>query len=151
MFLRNAAKAIIVEDGRLLALKCRARAGLYYILPGGGQQPGETLVEALVREVREEVGAEVSVGGLAHVREYIARNHEFADQEPDVHSIEFCFECRLEGRPDVERQTAPDQTQIGFEWLELDRLASYPFWPRALIPILTGGRREAPVYLGDVN
>lgn len=39
------AKAVIVEDGRLLALRLEGRDGDYYILPGGGHDVGETLEE----------------------------------------------------------------------------------------------------------
>ncbi|MFE2408485.1 MULTISPECIES: NUDIX domain-containing protein [unclassified Kitasatospora] len=45
---------IRVEDGRLLAARTRGRE-LYY-LPGGKPEPGETDEQALVREVREELG-----------------------------------------------------------------------------------------------
>jgi hypothetical protein len=34
---RTAAKAIVVRDDHLLAIKCRGREGVFYILPGGGQ------------------------------------------------------------------------------------------------------------------
>lgn len=150
-FVRTAAKAIITEDGRILTVKIRADDGAYYILPGGGQRPGETLVEALQREVMEELGADIEVGPLACVREYISAHHEFAELEGEEHSIEFCFNCSLRSGPSREAQTEPDTGQVAFEWLELAKLEGYPFWPRTLIPILKGKRPGAPVYLGDVN
>ncbi|KPK58615.1 MAG: hypothetical protein AMK73_09135 [Planctomycetes bacterium SM23_32] len=151
MFLRNSAKAIIVHEGRLLAIRSRDAAGGYYILPGGGQRAGETLVETLKREVREETGAEVEAGELRFIREYVARNHEFAEQEPDVHSLEFLFECRLVRAPDEERQTHPDENQLGWEWLDLERLEERPFWPKVLRRLLAKPSADTPVYLGDVN
>ena len=53
---RVSAKAIIIRKGKLLLLRARDRAGIYYLLPGGGQNNGETLHEALVREFLEEPG-----------------------------------------------------------------------------------------------
>ena len=58
----------IVRDdaGRLLVVR-RGRppgAGLWSV-PGGRVEPGETDIEAVRREVREETGLEVSVGALA--------------------------------------------------------------------------------------
>jgi 8-oxo-dGTP diphosphatase len=54
----------LIEDGRLLVAQ-RARppelAGLWE-LPGGKVVPGESDGEALTRELREELGADVSVG-----------------------------------------------------------------------------------------
>jgi 8-oxo-dGTP diphosphatase len=57
------------ESGRILVVR-RARPpseGLWSI-PGGRVEPGETLVEAVRREVREETGLDVDVQGiLGHV------------------------------------------------------------------------------------
>jgi len=149
--LRNSVKAIIVEDGRLLVLKKRGKGAAFYVLPGGTQKPGETLPDALVREVREEVGAAVEVGNLKHVRDYIARHHEFHAEHAGLHRVEFWFECRLLEKPGTAAQTHPDRRQVSVEWLELCKLAGFPLYPRALKAILVGERKDAPVYLGDVN
>jgi mutator protein MutT len=53
--------AVIPRDGRWLATR-RAEGiafGGWWCFPGGGIEPGERPTEALVREVREEVGLEV--------------------------------------------------------------------------------------------
>jgi 8-oxo-dGTP pyrophosphatase MutT (NUDIX family) len=47
-----------VRDGRLLAVRTRGRDRFY--LPGGKPEPGETDEQALVREVREELGLELA-------------------------------------------------------------------------------------------
>lgn len=47
-----------VRDGHLLAVRTRGRDRFY--LPGGKPEPGETEEEALVREVREELGLELT-------------------------------------------------------------------------------------------
>ncbi len=56
---RNSAKAVIVADGRLLAVKKDDEEGISYILPAGRLRPSETLAEAVRRECREELGADV--------------------------------------------------------------------------------------------
>jgi 8-oxo-dGTP diphosphatase len=47
-----------VQDGHLLGVRTRGRDRFY--LPGGKPEPGETDEEALVREVREELGVELA-------------------------------------------------------------------------------------------
>src|SRR6476661_10582344 len=60
-------QAAVVESGRLLLLFCvpRDEAG-FWVLPGGGREPGESAEECVAREVREEAGVEVAVGPLLY-------------------------------------------------------------------------------------
>jgi 8-oxo-dGTP diphosphatase len=152
--IRTSAKAVIIEHGRVVAVKKQDEHGVFYILPGGGQEPGETLVEALRRECQEELRADVSVGDLWVMREYIARHHEFAAQHPEVHQIEFMFLCSLaDGVTVVDAPLVEDQ-QLGVEWLELEGLERSRLYPKALRALIAGlGRRAGrlTIYLGDVN
>lgn len=50
------ARGVCVRDGRLLL--CRAKGGKSTYLPGGHIEFGETGRDALVREVKEELGVE---------------------------------------------------------------------------------------------
>lgn len=51
--------AVIPIDGRIVLVRHRKDDRVYHLLPGGGVEPGETLTQALVREVAEETGLEV--------------------------------------------------------------------------------------------
>lgn len=53
--------AFISRVGRVLLLRQSRQDKTYWLLPGGGVERGETLVQAATREVREECGAEVTV------------------------------------------------------------------------------------------
>ncbi len=70
-----AVSAAIFRDGRVLIVR-RARPPAHgiYTLPGGGVELGETLEEAVVREVREETALEVRPVALAGYRQAIARD-----------------------------------------------------------------------------
>ncbi len=150
--IRNGAKAIIIEDGKLLAIKLADGRGYWYALPGGGQEPGEALTEALRRECMEEIGAEIVICDLRFVRDYIGNNHEFAFSDSETHAVEMMFLCRLAKGADPRPGAVPDTGQVGLEWLELDTLDSYRLYPlglRALIP--RHDDPDVPVYLGDMN
>jgi 8-oxo-dGTP diphosphatase len=70
-----AVSAAIFRDGRVLIVRrARAPANGLYTLPGGGVELGETLEEAVVREVREETGLEVEPVALAGYRQAITRD-----------------------------------------------------------------------------
>ena len=70
-----AVSAAIFRDGRVLIVR-RAQPPAHglYTLPGGVVELGETLVEAVTREVREETGLEIEPHGLAGYRQLIARD-----------------------------------------------------------------------------
>ena len=69
--IRNAVRAVIVRDEQLLLLhKDGGPRGERYALPGGAQDAGETLLDALQRECVEEIGSEVQVAQLLHVADY---------------------------------------------------------------------------------
>ena len=97
---------------------------MYYLLPGGGQEFGETLHDTLQRECSEEVGCEIRIGELLFVREYRGWLHEFATAAQDEHTLEFMFACSVEGNFDHARASQPDKGQIGVEWLALEELAA---------------------------
>lgn len=53
---RNAAKALIIKDDKMLAIKISDGKEEWYIMPGGGQDAEELLPETVCREVAEEMG-----------------------------------------------------------------------------------------------
>ncbi|MCZ4151587.1 NUDIX hydrolase, partial [Escherichia coli] len=48
--IRNSAKAVIIQNGRLLVIKLEDQYGTAYVFPGGGQEKGEELKDAVARE-----------------------------------------------------------------------------------------------------
>jgi 8-oxo-dGTP diphosphatase len=59
---RNGVYAVIIEDNKILLTKQWDG----YSLAGGGVEKGETLEQALVREVKEETGLGIEAGKLFH-------------------------------------------------------------------------------------
>ena len=72
-----AVSAAIFRDGRVLIVRrAQPPAQGIYTLPGGGVELGETLEEAVMREVREETGLDIEPIKLAGHRQMIARDAE---------------------------------------------------------------------------
>ena len=150
---RVSAKAIIIAGCKILLLRHEDKDGEWYALPGGGQENGETLTEALIRECREEINAAVEVNDILFVRDYIAENHEFKKEEkPETHQVEIIFECSV---PDSYRPAGganPDTTQKEVLWIDLDELSNLRFYPKQMIKILQSISDGRPgIYLGDIN
>jgi len=153
--IRNSAKAIILHEGRFLAVRKRAGHREYYVLPGGGQEREETLVQALHRECREEINADVAVRELLFVREYIGKNHEFALCDSELHQVEFFFRCEVDNPGSVGPGFEPDARQVGVDWFELSRAGEAPLYPKVLrariAALSTSPRDRDGIYLGDIN
>ena len=104
-----------------MGLRKQGDIGNYYVLPGGGQEPGELLPGTLQRECLEELGAKVEVGALRFVQEYVGSNHLFKDVHGRMHFVNLYFACRLL-EPVLTHPLLPDAGQVGLEWLEIDKL-----------------------------
>ena len=147
---RVSPKAVIIEDDRLLTVHMEGSKGIYYMLPGGGHETGETLDDTLRRECIEEIGCDVQLGRVLWIRDYLEKNHEFADIRPGFHQLEIMFECTLLGEPDM--STAGDTRQLGLAWIPLADIEEWPFWPKVLRSKLAAGLPGTSAeYLGDVN
>jgi ADP-ribose pyrophosphatase YjhB (NUDIX family) len=119
---RPSASAVIFDRRRRILLQQRSDGGQWG-LPGGSVEIGESVSDAVVREVREETGLEVKprrlVGVYSDPRFQIWRY-------PDGnvwHYVSVCFECVVRGGA----LTTCDET-LALEWFALDAL------PAGLLP-----------------
>src|SRR5437879_3548244 len=113
-----AVSAAIIRDGRvLLARRAKGASTGLYTLPGGVVELGETLHEAVVREIAEETGITIEPVALAGQREFIA--HDEAGRV-SRHFVILCFAARWlagEGTPKIEELSE-------LRWLQPAELAS---------------------------
>jgi ADP-ribose pyrophosphatase YjhB (NUDIX family) len=149
--IRNAARALIVRDDRILLLRKQGYSdGERFALPGGGQAPGETLRQTLLRECQEEIGARVRIHDLIHVADYF----KLRDTEPPStrHLVEFLFSCEVPDSYAPMNGEHPDKHQVEVIWVQLDTLAELPLFPRSLARFLGQGRAvSASVYMGVID
>lgn len=120
--------AVIERHGRVLITRRpdgTHLAGLWEF-PGGKRQPGESPAEALRREMREELGADVVVEEAVHAVQWAY---------PDRAMRLVFFRCRLTGEP------SPQEGQE-MAWVPTADLGRYPFPPAdaTLIARLAGRR-----------
>ena len=73
--IRVGVNAAIVRDESILLVEFDDETGRHCSLPEGSVEAGESLHQAVRREVREETGAEVGVSKLARHRRLEQRNH----------------------------------------------------------------------------
>ncbi len=89
-FVRHSARAIIIQNDRVAMVHSRKYD--YYKFPGGGIEPGETALTAMIRETAEEAGLRVLP---ETVREYgYVHRVEKGDREPRFIQDNFYFLCQ---------------------------------------------------------
>src|SRR5664279_3193875 len=87
-----------MRDGKVLVVRRARKPALnLYTMPGGVVEAGETLFEAVKREVREETALEIEPVALAGHREAILRDK---DGKVERHFVILCFAARwISGEP----------------------------------------------------
>jgi 8-oxo-dGTP diphosphatase len=98
-----AVSAAILRDGKVLVVRRARKPALHiYTLPGGAVESGETLAEAVKREVREETRLDIEPVALAGEREVIVRD---AQGRVERHFVILCFAARwLSGEPKLNEE-----------------------------------------------
>ncbi len=105
--------AIAVADGRLLLIRRgHGPAAGEWSVPGGRVEGGETLAEAVVRELAEETGLEAVCDDLAGWVERISDDHHFVILD---------FRVTVLDHPETELRAGGDAAEAA--WVPLDEVA----------------------------
>jgi 8-oxo-dGTP pyrophosphatase MutT (NUDIX family) len=96
----KAARAIIVEDGKLLVMHRNKSGSEYFTLVGGRVNEGEEPEQTVVREVREETGLEVTSARLVFIEDHRA-----------PYNVQYIYVCEIAPHGPVAVQ---DTSEEGF-------------------------------------
>jgi len=122
--------AIIRRNGLILLTRRRPDAHLpnLWEFPGGKVEPGESLMAALQREIREELGITIDVGD-----EYYMTTHHYATKSVELHF----FNCLIVDGEPISIDVAE------FRWVKSTDLLTYEF-PEADLELVKRLARPHP-------
>jgi 8-oxo-dGTP diphosphatase len=134
---------LIKENDKILTMQYRYGNEDVFNLPGGNLEFGEKMVDALKREMEEELGIEVRVGSLILIGEI-----HFPEQKK--HSLHCIFEGKImAGTPTLN----PEHTSAqNIRWLALHELPSLNLYPNVSKNLILWQNQslESP-YIGKIN
>ena len=111
--------AVIVKDEQILLVRHEKSGRTYWLLPGGGVDFGETLPQAITREVREETNLDIKPEKLLFVSDAI---------QPDRkrHIVNVYFEATITGG---ELQVAVDERLKEAKFIPTEKLSDLVIIP----------------------
>lgn len=138
------ARGVIIEAGHVLLCQ-HARKG-YCFLPGGHIEFGESASDALARELVEEAGVRIDVGGLVAIED-----HAFRQRGKRRHEFNFIFRAAFARRgskkgkgavPSIPRAVRSREPGLLFVWCPLDKLRHLDLLPASHAPIIRAALRK---------
>jgi len=142
-------RLIIIKNDKILLHF--TEDGHYYFYPGGHLEFGETIIEACVREIKEETTAQFTFQKILYIRDFI----HLPENE---HSLEFFILGDIDKYEELEGFVDPQSAQKGFKswqnWIDLDKLPATNVKPKSLTPIILSDFKsnfsEGTKYLGQI-
>ena len=102
---------LLSRDGKVLLQNRVKKDWQGYALPGGHVEPGESIVDSCIREMREETGLTVKEPKLCGVKQFPIKGGRY---------LVFLFKA------DTFEGTLRSSQEGKVEWVELDSLGEYP-------------------------
>ena len=140
--IRVAANAVVVRDDTVLLIEFDDASGRHFNFPGGGVEVGETLEQAVRREVMEEACLDITPERLLLVVESVgARNSNLIRGERvPWNEVRFFFLCTTAVGVEPQLPERPDEHEIGVRWMPISQLASEPVLPQVSAELIAALR-----------
>ncbi len=144
----QAARAIIINGGKMLVMHRNKHGTQYYTLVGGRVNTGETVEQALVREIKEETGLDITKARLV-----------FTEKHPAPYNDQFIFLCEVASHESAAIQDSSEEAFLNKmggnihqpAWVETKSFARLPFstmqLQKVIVDALKNGFPDQPVAL----
>ena len=134
---------VVISEEKILLVKLTyGPAKGMWLIPGGLVDKGETLQEAVIREIHEETGVQVQPSGIVGIRSMVRAE----DQITDLYCI---FVCDVINSPE---NLAKDDLEVSeVKWIHLDELFEDPEVTSYTKLIVKTARNNEPMHYDAVR
>jgi len=119
---RIAARVLLKENNKILFIRYEMKQTVFYALPGGAHEVGESLANCAQREIKEETAIDVDIKHCLLV-------NEFTSQPFNLHQVEIIFLAQRSTSQIVDAATFQDPGMTGFHWLSKVEMEQVQFYP----------------------
>ncbi|MEI6304741.1 MAG: NUDIX domain-containing protein [Candidatus Taylorbacteria bacterium] len=123
--IRHRATAIIYKDEKLLLFRRVKPNAEYFVFPGGGTNEGETIEEALLREVQEELSLDVLKYDYLFTIKDLKINNSAINYSTDPQDHHYFLITEFHGVPELggpEKESADENNKYFIEWHTFNQL-----------------------------
>ena len=134
---------VLTDDRKILLVRHRKGNRLYWVLPGGRLEYGETFHECAVRELKEETGLDIEIEKFLYLSEAIAPDRS-------RHIVNIYLKGRIVGGT---MRIGNEPVLAGVDLLpvsDLERLTLFPPVGKKILESLSGGFAGGVQYLGNL-
>jgi len=120
---------VLIREGKIFLQ--RDKGGNEYAIPGGHVRNNETSQQSLIREYKEEVGADIICNRLVWVEESFWK---WGDR--DASTIAFYYLIELANNADIPgdySEAHKDNSDVVLEWVLIEDLKKLTVYPRLLV------------------
>jgi len=125
--IRQRVSAVIVKGNEVLLIKRIKQDKIYYVFPGGGVETGESLEQALVREINEELSLIVTDYKFLFSLDLLGYGQSFYKQEK--YQNNFYLVTGFTGQPAIggpEKERMNKDNVYGLVWFNKEDLSKLP-------------------------
>ncbi|MEW6608517.1 MAG: NUDIX hydrolase [bacterium] len=133
---------VVLKEDKILLVQHQKKGRKYWLLPGGRVNFGETLIEAIQREMLEEANIKVKVGDLLFISDAIS-----PDIDSKRHIINIFFEGEMIGG---ELKIGNEEILQQIEFIPVSQLDKLTFYPMVKEELREWLQKRKPLgYLGN--